>query len=114
LGAAVKTDATSGRVVAIAFSSVMGVLAQRAFGARIECNGEELRFAGILRTRAYARHAVTAIIPTRFLGSTVSAVTVFGVKRPIVLPLLVQPTNEERRFELHARVHEWLASPSAP
>ena len=109
LGAAVKTDSNEARVVAIALSCAMAVLGARAFRARIECDGEELRFSGILRSRAYARHGITAIIPTRYLGSTVSAITVFGVKRPIVLPLLVQPVSEERRFQLHAYVHDWLS-----
>ena len=87
-----------------------GVLAVRFFRAKVECTADEFRFAGVFRSRAYARqHGVTSIVPIRRFGATFSAITVVGRKRPIVLPMVLQPHGDEDRRALHERVGDWLA-----
>lgn len=103
-----RADATVGRLACVVPFAVTLLCAIRSVNARVECDYTSLRLHGLFRTRAYRRTQTIDVIDMRYLGTNALAVQLVPPAKPVVFPLLVQPSSAADRQAMKERLRVWL------
>lgn len=104
----VRAKSTGIALASVVPFALMLLLAIRSLNARVECDYTNLRLHGLFRTRSYRRTQTIDVVDMRYLGINALAVELVAPAKPVVFPLLVQPSSAADRQAMQERLRVWL------